>query len=57
MGSLGVGVWRFSRHENVRLVGEGLVIAAFVGAGYAISHAIVANVAPDVTATLDGKGP
>lgn len=54
MGGLGVLVSHVAKHKIGQQVGGGLTIAACVGAGYAISHAIVANVAPETVKSLDG---
>jgi len=52
MGGIGYGL---SRVPKTKTLGNALVIAACIGAGYAISEAIVTNIAPDITA--NGKAP
>jgi hypothetical protein len=56
MGGLGYGLTHAPKAKNL---GSGLIIAAFVGMGYAISHAIVLNIAPETAANLgpNGQGP
>lgn len=56
MGGLGMAVSSLSSQRAWKHVGSGLSIAAIVGAGYAISHAIVANVAPETIKGLDPVG-
>ncbi len=53
MGGLGYGLSHVKRASHL---GEGLIVAAFIGAGYAISHAVVTNIAPETAQTLSGNG-
>lgn len=53
MGCLGYGL---THVRSAKHLGEGLVVAAFIGGGYAVSHAIVTNVAPNVAQSLSGDG-
>ncbi len=50
MGGIGYALGH-SRHTKT--LGGGLVVASLIGAGYAVSHAIVANVAPATIAGVD----
>jgi hypothetical protein len=54
MGGIGYGL---RHHGSTKALGSGLVVAAFIGAGYAVSHAIVANVSPETFDGVDEKGP
>lgn len=51
MGGIGYG---FSHLARTKDLGRGLVVASFIGAGYALSHLIVTNVAPSV---VEGEDP
>lgn len=52
MGGIGYGLTHV-RHTSH--LGDALIVASFIGVGYALSHAIVENVAPSVINGVDAK--